>query len=111
MEVASMVVAFMEASLAVGSAEGDFADVGLEDLASGHITADTILTRTRIDQLRLEGSSRQHLRITIRLKTRRFAGGSCCAMPNRHDYALGLRSQSLQMTCASSRGLIAFHTI
>jgi hypothetical protein len=111
-----MGVAFMEASLAVGSAEGDFADVGLEDLASGHITADTItadtiLTRTRIDQLRLEGSSRQHLRITIRLKTRRFAGGSCCAMPNRHDYALGLRSQSLQMTCASSRGLIAFHTI
>jgi hypothetical protein len=47
-EAASTVVASMAASLAVGSAEGDFADVGLENLGSGPITADTILTRTAI---------------------------------------------------------------
>jgi hypothetical protein len=73
---ASTAVAFMEASLAAGSAEEDFADGGLEDLALGPITvdiifgptitADTILTRTAItrnrrfasigtDQLLLEG--------------------------------------------------------
>ena len=52
-EVAFTVVAFMEASVAVASAEEDFADVGLEDTALGPttadtilITADTILTRT-----------------------------------------------------------------
>jgi hypothetical protein len=42
--------------------------------------------------------------MTIRLKTRRFAGGSCRAMPNGHDYAFGLHSNLPQMTCASSRG-------
>ena len=45
-EAASTVAVFMEASVAVGSAEEDFADGGLEDMASGSITADTILTRT-----------------------------------------------------------------
>lgn len=34
------------ASVAAGSAEEDFADVGLEDMALGSTTADTILTRT-----------------------------------------------------------------
>ena len=74
--VPSTAVAFMGASPAVASAEEDFADVGLEDLALGAITADTILgptitadtilTRTAItrnrrfasigtDQLLLEG--------------------------------------------------------
>jgi hypothetical protein len=56
-EAASTVVAFMEVSLAAGSAEEDFAvedfaDVDLDDLALGPITADTtadtILTRTAI---------------------------------------------------------------
>jgi hypothetical protein len=45
-EVASTVLAFMEASVAAASAEEDFADVGLEDMALGSTTADTILTRT-----------------------------------------------------------------
>ena len=36
---------FMEVSVA-GPAEEDFADVGLEDMDLGPITADTILTRT-----------------------------------------------------------------
>jgi hypothetical protein len=53
----TVVVVFMEVSLAAGSAEEDFAvedfaDVGLDDLALGPITADTtadtILTRTAI---------------------------------------------------------------
>jgi hypothetical protein len=43
-EAASTVVA-LEASV-VGSAEEDFADVGLEYTALGSITADTILTHT-----------------------------------------------------------------
>jgi hypothetical protein len=45
-EAASTVVAFMPVWVAAGSAEKDFADVGLEDMALSSITADTFLTRT-----------------------------------------------------------------
>ena len=43
----TVVVVFMEVSLAVGSAEEDFADVGLDDMALGPITTDTFTADTR----------------------------------------------------------------
>jgi hypothetical protein len=82
-----MAVAFMEASLAVGSTvedftedfTADFTDVRLQGLALGPTTTDTIPTRTttlrrwrllhrpspRDDTLRLASSSRPSLRMNI----------------------------------------------